>query len=89
MHNYVCDYQDKWRKMKRMTFRTLNLDAFGNMDFNVPNMKSLRALTFSHFMGMFHPAWEHGFTTERNLIGWNKEGITPFTRAPLTTFKRQ
>ena len=70
-----------WRIMKKQLFRAINLNADGTLDLNATTVRKLRALTFNHFMDMFQPAWEHAFTVERNLRGWDKEGIIPFTRA--------
>jgi hypothetical protein len=64
-------------------FRTLNLAEDGNLDYDSTSVKKLNNITFRHFMDMFYPAWEHGFTVERNTLGWKKEGIIPFTRAQL------
>ena len=33
-----------------------------------------------NFMQCFKPAWDRGFTKERNLKGWNIEGLIPFNR---------
>ena len=40
-------------------------------------------VTFVRLAPMLKPAWEHGFTEERNMKGWRNEGIIPFTRNEL------
>eukprot|EP00873_Tetraselmis_striata_P046432 jgi/Tetstr1/466696/TSEL_001010.t1 len=48
----------KWREMKRMMLRTLKLDGYSHINLNATaSIKSMRALTFSNFMDMFHPAY--------------------------------
>ena len=34
-------------------------------------------------MQCFKPAWDHGFTVDRNLKGWRLEGLIPFNRNAL------
>ena len=45
--------------------------------------KKRAGVTFMHLAPMLKPAWEHGFTEERNMKGWRNEGIIPFTRNEL------
>ena len=40
-------------------------------------------MKWEHFMQCCKPAWEHGFTVERNLKGWRLEGLIPFNRNAL------
>ena len=49
----------------------------------------IKSLKFNHLVPMFKPAWEHAFTKERNLQGWVKEGIIPFTRRQLWELHEQ
>jgi hypothetical protein len=42
-----------------------------------------KALKWEHFMPCFKPAWDKGFTVERNLKGWRIEGLIPFNRNSL------
>ena len=42
-----------------------------------------KVLKWEHFMQSFKPAWEHGFTVERNLKEWRLEGMIPFNRNAL------
>ena len=53
--------------------RELNKDMTGR----------IKTLNFQHMVPMFKPAWEHAFTLDRNLQGWVKEGVLPFTRRQL------
>ena len=44
----------------------------------------LQPLKFKHFTDMFHAAHSHAFTAERNMAGWEREGILPkFNRNQL------
>jgi hypothetical protein len=38
---------------------------------------------------MFKPSWQHGFTKERNIMGWRKEGIIPFNRNALWQLREE
>ncbi len=40
-------------------------------------------LTWEQTMPSFKPAWDKGFTVERNLRGWRMEGMVPFKRNAL------
>ena len=51
--------------------REINLDEHGNM------RVKLRPLKYKHFMGMFKEAHAMAFTEDRNMKGWQKEGILP------------
>ena len=47
------------------------------------HIRGHRVLTFEHMMPCFKPAWDKGFTVERNLRGWRMEGMIPFNRNAL------
>ena len=49
----------------------------------------LIGLGFEHLSPMLHTAWNHAFEEERNLLGWRKEGIIPFTRNEYWVLKHQ
>ena len=55
--------------MKRRTPREINLDEHGNMRIK------LQSLKYMHFMNMFQEEYAAALTEERNLLGWQKEGI--------------
>eukprot|EP00873_Tetraselmis_striata_P042097 jgi/Tetstr1/462361/TSEL_007367.t1 len=38
---------------------------------------------------MFRPAFEHGFTYDRNMMGWRKEGLIPFNRNELWNLREE
>ena len=48
----------------------------------------LQPLKYKHFAKMFKVAWDKAFTRERNMKGWEKEGILPrFSRKEYWHFK--
>uniref|UniRef100_A0A7S1T3T9 Uncharacterized protein n=1 Tax=Tetraselmis chuii TaxID=63592 RepID=A0A7S1T3T9_9CHLO len=61
----------QWRAAKREELRRLNIDEYGNM------RVTLRPLKFKHFMPMFQRAHAAAFSKERNMAGWEREGILP------------
>ena len=65
-----------WRKNKWNKFTELNKGI-------VSKYTSYKPLDFEHFMPCFLPAWKEAFTVERNLMGWELEGLIPFTRRAL------
>ena len=69
----VACMRAEWRKLKQMMLRKLNKDMTGK----------IKTLNFQHMVPMFKPAWNHAFTCDRNLQGWVKEGVLPFTRRQL------
>jgi hypothetical protein len=68
--------QENWRKIKRETLRAIDIDENCNMG------TPLQPLKYKHFAQLFKVAWDHAFTRERNMTGWEKEGI-------LSTFNRK
>lgn len=83
-------HANKWRDMKRLMFRSINLDANGNLDYNATTVNNslhspsaiLRTCSYMHES-------TYGCTKERNLAGWKQEGIIPFTRAQLHLLRNQ
>ena len=58
-------------------------------ELNKGNMGKIKTLNFQHMVPMFKPAWEHAFTRDRNLQGWIKEGVLPFTRRQLWELREE
>lgn len=85
--------QATWHHLKSELFRKLNFtynQTTGTWDPNsATDVQWLQALTLDHFIDMFKPAWEEGFTKERNNMGWVKEGVIPFTRNELWNLREE
>ena len=69
-----------WRREKNNALTALNIGRLSGR---------LTGVGFEHLAPMLHCAWKHGFTEERNLYGWKKEGIIPFTRSEYWVLKNQ
>eukprot|EP00873_Tetraselmis_striata_P044253 jgi/Tetstr1/464517/TSEL_009275.t1 len=52
-------------------------------------VKWLEALKMEDFIDMIRPAFEHGFTYDRNMMGWRKEGLMPFNRNELWNLREE
>ena len=75
----LCDAKElkaEWRHQKTRIFTELNKDRQVHIRGHI-------VLTWEHMMQAFKPAWDKGFTVDRNLRGWRMEGMIPFNRNAL------
>jgi hypothetical protein len=72
----VYELKTEWRFQKTRLFTDLNKDR-------QVHTRGHKVISWEQLMPCFKPAWDKGFTRERNLKRWRMDGHIPFNRNDL------